>query len=172
VTPVEELFVTKRKIGHDLASGGVTGSLQDAADFPLLAVLDVSDIKVAAEIRDIGPNDFLSLKELGLGQDSYGDLRSMQEAPGFMFARYQSLKRFPGVFKQSRWSLADDSPANHEIHGRHSRRPPYHVEFAKAGPRLGWRWTNCVIGGCCETHWLDSEPTPFDERYEEYYKTT
>jgi hypothetical protein len=25
-------------------------------------------------------------------------------------------------------------------------------------------------GGCCETHWLDSEPTPFDEGYEEYCK--
>jgi hypothetical protein len=134
------LFVTKREIGHDLASGGVTGSLQNVADSPLLAVLDVSGTKVAAEIGDIGPNDFLSLKELGLGQGPYGDLRSIQEAPGFMFARYQQLKRFPGVFKQSRWSLVDDSPDTHEIHGRHSRRPPpYHVEFVKAGPRLGWR---------------------------------
>jgi hypothetical protein len=152
--------------------GEVTGSLQDVADFPLLVLLGVSATKVPAEIGAIGPNDFLSLKELefGNGIGGRGDLMAIKDAPSFMFSRYQLLKRRPEVFKHRRWRLALDSPDFYEIHGHHSREPPFSVEFVKVGPRIGWRWTNGVTGGSCETHWLDPEPTPVDKGHEEYCK--
>lgn len=43
------------------------------------------------------------------------------------------------------------------------------VEFVSAGPRLGWRWTNAVRGGSCETIWLDLAPHPSDRDYDDYH---
>ena len=51
-----------------------------------------------------------------------------------------------------------EPPDHYEIVGLHSCRPPFHTEFVKAGPQLGWIWTNCGFGGSCEAVWLDPEP--------------
>lgn len=150
----------------------VEGCLSDVADFPLLEKLNVDGTKVTGDIREIGPNDFFAVKELCLGSGVYGggDLERIQDAPDVMLARYYLKKRTPSLFEHRRWSLSQESPERYEIHGHHSREPPFHVEFVKAGPRLGWRWTNCVGGGSCEAHWLDVEPSPSDEQYGEYLK--
>jgi hypothetical protein len=31
---------------------------------------------------------------------------------------------------------------------------------------MGLRWTYCVSGGSCEDRWLDPEPDPLDEGYD------
>jgi len=46
--------------------------------------------------------------------------------------------------------------------------PPFWVEFVVAGPRVGWRWTNLLPGGACETNWFDPEPHPSDVNYDRY----
>jgi hypothetical protein len=75
----------------------VTGSLEDVEDFSLLEILDVDGTKVSGDIGEIGPRDFLTLKELSIGKDVYGggDLKNIEEAPSIMYAWYQLMKRFP-----------------------------------------------------------------------------
>ena len=34
--------------------------------------------------------------------------------------------------------------------------PSFYVEYVVAGSRIGWRWTNAVSGGLCETVWLET----------------
>jgi hypothetical protein len=149
----------------------VIGSLQDVEDFPLLEILDVDGTKISGDIRKIGPRDFLTLKELSIGKYVYGggDLEIIEEAPSIMYAWYQLMKRFPpDLFRRRRWKVAGNSPDRYAIESHYSLAPPFWVEFVKIGPRTGWRWTNCVTGGCCEINWLDPEPSHSDEGYDEY----
>jgi hypothetical protein len=85
--------------------------LEDVSDFPRLEILQVNGTKVTGDIREIGRDDFKSLEELDLGEGVYGGgcLMAIQDAPSIMFARYQLLKRMPGLFTKKRWSLTRDS---------------------------------------------------------------
>jgi len=150
----------------------VTGKMENLYDLPLLETLDIDGTKVTGDIRTIGPTDFISLKELGLGDNVYGggSIKRIDEAPSSMLVRRQLMKRSPDIFKQKRWRLDNESPERYRIQGHHSRVPPFWVEFVKIGPRVGWRWTNAVCGGCCEIRWLDPEPNPLDDCYEDYLK--
>eukprot|EP00978_Attheya_sp_CCMP212_P025484 scaffold82058_cov62-Attheya_sp.AAC.2 len=95
---------------------------------------------------------------------------AIQDAPSIMFARYQLLKRIPGLFTNKRWSLTRDLTKCYEIYGHHCRAPPFHVEFVYMGPCMGWRWTNCTDGGSCKLHWLDVEPKQTNPEYAKYCK--
>ena len=44
----------------------------------------------------------------------------------------------------------------------------FYIDFVKAGPCCGWRWTNCCTGGCCEMNWFDPEPEEGSSEHEEY----
>lgn len=149
----------------------VTGSFNELFDFDRLERLDLADTRVTGDIRNIGPSDFKSLKQLELGDGIYGggNLQSIHEAAEIMSARYTLKKRTPELFQNRRWWLSDDSPEHYTSNAHRSRAPPFYVEFVKAGPRLGWRWTNCVVGGACETYWLDAEPElSSSEDYQDY----
>jgi hypothetical protein len=67
---------------------------------------------------------------------------------------------------ECRWTLDFKSPDWYQVDSyRHSLEPPFWVKFVMAGnSRLGWRWTNCLAGGACETTWLD--PKPAFEKYD------
>ena len=94
----------------------------------------------------------------------------IEDAADLMLARYRMKKKSRTLFENQRWSLIETSPQHYEFDGHHSRVPPFYVEFVEAGPRVGWRWTNCANGGSCECHWFDPEPDPSDPEYEVYVK--
>jgi len=150
----------------------VTGSLEDVYDLPLLEILSLEGTKVEGDIRAIGESAFPALKHLDLSDHVYGGgtIQKIAEAASLMEARYQFMKQFPDVSTQRLCRLADDSPDRYYVSCHQSRAPPFWTEFVKVGPRMGWRWTNAAMGGCCEINWLDPEPHPTDELYEEYCK--
>ncbi|KAL3934212.1 MAG: hypothetical protein SGBAC_010024, partial [Bacillariaceae sp.] len=150
----------------------VEGSIMSLAKFPCLEELTLLRTKIAGDIRDIGANDFVALKKVDFGGHVYGggNMNRIEDAADLMLARYRLKKRSPTLFEQRRWSLAETSTQHYQFGGHHSRVPPFNVEFVKAGPRLGWRWTNCVSGGSCETHWFDPEPNPSGPEYDIYVK--
>lgn len=123
-----------------------------------------------SDIREIGPNDFISIEQLHLCDGIYGgeEMRAIEDAPALMLARYQMKRRNHRLFENKRWRLSSESHQYYDYEGHHSREPPFWVEFVRAGPRLGWRWTNAVYGGACVTQWFDPEPESTDESYEEY----
>ncbi|CAJ1935191.1 unnamed protein product [Cylindrotheca closterium] len=152
--------------------GNVEGSIMSLSKFPHLEELSLLRTKITGDIRDIGDNDFVALKKVDFGGYVYGGghMDRIEDAADLMLARYRMKKRSPSLFVHRRWSLIETSPQHYGFDGHHSREPPFYVEFVEAGPRLGWRWTNCVSGGSCESHWLDPEPDPIDPEYEVYLK--
>lgn len=151
----------------------VTGSLNDLFDFPVLEKVNLSGTKVTGDIRHITSSDFVSIKELNVGHGVYGGedtFSRIDAATEFMLVKSIFLKRLPNLFDSRRWHLAYDSPDRYDFHGHHSREPPFWVEFVRAGPRRGWRWTNAVHGGSCEIRWLDPELDQGDERYTDYIR--
>mmetsp|Transcript_43776 Transcript_43776/g.105588 ORF Transcript_43776/g.105588 Transcript_43776/m.105588 type:complete len:426 (+) Transcript_43776:47-1324(+) len=152
--------------------GNVEGSIMSLAKFPYLEDLSLLRTKITGDIRDIGENDFVALKKVDFGGYVHGggDMNRIEDAADLMLARYRLKKRSHTLFEHRRWALTENSPQRYEFHGHHSREPPFYVEFVKAGPCLGWRWTNCVTGGSCESHWFDPEPDPNDAEYELYVK--
>lgn len=148
----------------------VTGNIKDLADFPNLEEVYLDKTKVSGDIREIGTGDFLSLKRFEVGDLVYGggDIMRTEDASPVMEAKYRLKKRNPELFSSRRWRLSEESPQFYRTDGRlhHSREPPLWVEFVTAGPRIGWRWTNAVSGGSCETNWLEpplSPPPPEEE---------
>ena len=147
----------------------VTGNIKDLADFPNLEEVGLDNTKVSGDIREIGTGDFISLKRLDVGDLVYGggDIMRTEDASPVMEAKYRLKKRNPELFSSRRWRLSEESPQFYRTDGRlhHSREPPLWVEFVTAGPRIGWRWTNAVSGGSCETNWLEPplSPPPSEE---------
>ena len=125
---------------------------------------------VEGDFRNIGPDDFPSIRRLEVGGHVYGggDLASLADAEAVMLAIYFLKKRNPEILEGKRWRLSEDSPQRYGVDGRYSRAPPFYVEFVEAGSRIGWRWTNLMFGGSCETNWLDPEVKESEEGYEEY----
>ena len=154
--------------------GRVEGSLMTLADFPKLQKIDLTGTKVTGDIREIGPNDFSSIKkEMELCYTPIyggGTLMKIEDAPEVMLAHHNLKKRNQSLFHDRDWRLSYHSPQYFDYAGHFSRQPPFRVEFVKAGSRLGWRWTNCKKEGSCETQWLDPEPNSTDEGYEKYLR--
>lgn len=146
----------------------IDGNLMDLADLPLLKEISLRGCnKIVGDIRDVRPGDFQSIESLGLPECVWGggDLPSIEETSDIMRAWYILKKKHPRVFTNMRLGLSLDSPERYDNNVHHSRKMPAHVEFVQAGSRLGWRWTNCVFGGACETNWLDPKPANPSLRY-------
>lgn len=151
----------------------VQGSLKDISDFPKLKSVCLQNTKITGDIRDIGPNDFVSVEyvdELYLGEHVYGGnhIPSIEEAPEIMLAWSRLTKRNPNIYIDLKIPLSLDSTQRYNIQGHPSRIMPAKAEFVRAGNRLGWRWTNGFVGGSCETHWIDPEPDQSEHEYDDY----
>ena len=146
----------------------VDGNLKELADFPMLRDISLHGCKnIVGDIRDIRPGDFQSIESMGIPASVWGggDLPSIEETPDIMHAWYILKKQHSKVFTNMRLGLSLDSPERYDNNVHHSRVMPSLVEFVQAGNRLGWRWTNCVFGGACETNWLDPKPSNPSLRY-------
>ena len=151
----------------------VEGNLMDLSDFPLLKSLSLNSCdKVMGDIRDIGQGDFPSIEDtVSLPDTVYGgNLPSIAEAADIMLAWHNIKKRNPKLEFYG-LGLSFDSPERYHNDVHHSRDMPSHAKLIQAGPRSGWRWTNCVMsGGSCEAQWFDAEPNPSDDNYDVYLK--
>ncbi len=166
----------------------VEGNFMDLADFPHLKELDLRGTTVTGDIRDIGENDFSSIKILTLPRGVYG-------GSGYEFQRIadgHDLVRAVYFFKQQRpklsfckdlyegywyptlslkgWyaSLSQDAP---DWYAREQPPPPppFYIRFVLAGSRIGYRWeTDHHRMSRCEVNWLDPEPDIESDDYLRY----
>ena len=141
-------------------------------DFAYLEELTLRDTSVTGDIRQVDDSDLVSIRTMDLSDGVYGggNLKRISDAPAVMAAKFRPKKRNPELFTHRRWMLDRDSPGFYGGYVHHSREPPFWVEFIKAGPRRGWRWTNCVARGACEPQWMDPEPQSGDEGYDDYIR--
>jgi hypothetical protein len=166
---------------------GVEGNFMDLADFPHLKELYLEDTAVTGDIRDIGENDFVSLKRLELPKSVYGgneyEFQRISDGPDLIRAAYLLNKQHPSL--QYYWTghLSEDSPDWYQFaeeddgaprfvrvrEGFGARiRPPFKIRLVKAGPRAGYQWK--VQSHPCEVNWLDPEPDRQSSDYEKYVK--
>jgi hypothetical protein len=148
----------------------VTGRLSDFGPLPKLQWLGIARSQVTGDLRiDIcQPGYFISIQGMGLDNDKVygaGHIDRVCDAAAVMKARHQ-------ILQHSTWDtplfpmLVHLSPESPEYHERPEQRlyssdrdPPFSLETVIVGSRRGWRWSN-YLGGFCDTHWLDPEPTP------------
>ena len=154
-------------------SPNVEGNFMDLADFPHLKVLDLECTAVTGDIRDIGENDFSSLKQLKLPKTVYGaagyELQRISDAPELIRAVYLLEKERPALIDSDNWygKLSEDSPDWYAPDDEDVGLPPFHIYFVKAGSRIGYRWES-EYEDPCEVNWLDPEPDRESSDYEEY----
>jgi hypothetical protein len=155
----------------------VRGDLMDLRDFPLLQDICLNDCnRIGGDIREIQTGDFQSVESFGkLPSSVFGGsyLPSIVDTPAIMRSWYILKKRNPSVLSPSnngicRLSLSILSTERYENEVHHTRYMPTCVEFVSAGNRLGWRWTNAVRGGSCETIWMDPAPKRSDPGFDLY----
>ncbi|KAL3795084.1 hypothetical protein ACHAWO_009247 [Cyclotella atomus] len=155
----------------------VGGDLLDLRDFPLLKDICLNDCnRIGGDIREVQIGDFQSVESFGrLPNSVFGGsyLPSIADTPAIMRSWYILKKQNPSVLTPSnngicRLSLSMLSTERYENDVHHTRYMPTCVEFISAGTRLGWRWTNAVRGGSCETIWMDPAPQRSDPGYDLY----
>lgn len=147
----------------------VVGNFMDIADFSRLDYLRLEGSAVTGDVRDITVNDFRGLNHLYLPSTVYGgvgyEFGSISEVPAFMNSIYRLQKRTPSLFDQCVWYLSHSSPDSYvSLSFAETYLPPAPLEFTfvRAGPRLGWRWTQC------EVNWIDPEPDRRSSEYRSY----
>ena len=151
----------------------VEGDLMDMADFPHLKQLHLCITAVTGDIRDIGRNDFLSLKLLWLPKGVYGgdenEFQRIADGPDVARAVYLLKKQRPALAIPETWCaiLSEDSPDWYEPEDEDEETPPFYIYFVEAGPRIGYRW-GTFEGRYCEVNWLDPEPESGSSSYEKY----
>lgn len=151
----------------------VSGNYMVFADFPRLTTLDLDNEmpKLCGDIRDIKSTDFPSIEDIILPYNcTFGasKIERIADAKDCMLAVYNLHKQIPS-FPNKRFKLAHDSQDRYDFQGNNSfHKPPFYIDFVKAGPRKGWRWTNCCVGGDCEMNWFDPEPEEGSSKHEEY----
>ena len=157
----------------------VKGDLMDLRDFSNLKEISLTDCNnIVGDIRNVRTGDFASVESFGKLPDSvFGGsyLPCIADAASIMYSWYILKKKNPLILSPSgnglcRLSLPIWSTERYINDVHHTRFMPTCVEFVTAGSRLGWRWTNAVRGGSCETIWLDPAPNPFDEGYDVYLR--
>jgi hypothetical protein len=183
ITSLRVLKDTLEKVKIQLCRN-VEGNFMDLADFPHLKKLDLDDTDVTGDIRDIGDNDFLSLKQLTLPKGVYGgkryELQRISDGPDLVRAVYLLKKQRP--FLEYLWyaMLSEDSPDWYDIPEEcheilpyyicaYDETPPFHICFVKAGSRTGYRWETKNFKPC-EVNWLDPEPDRESSDYGKYVK--
>ncbi len=161
----------------------IAGNFMDLADFPHLKDLRLDMTAVTGDIRDIGANDFSSLKEFALPflpEGVYGgfgyEFQSIADGPELIRAIYLLSKQRPVLFDiDDDWywygKLSEDSPDWYESVEDDENNiypPPFSIYVVQAGSRLGYRWAcdqNCLA---CKVNWLDPEPDRESSDYEIY----
>jgi hypothetical protein len=156
----------------------VTGTLKAFGPVPRLQWLGIARTQVTGDLRvDIcQPGFFASIQGMGLDNDKvYGaaHIHRVCDAAAVMRARHH-------ILHQSTWEsplyplLVHLSPRSNEYHERPEQRlysserdPPFSLETVIVGSRRGWRWSN-YLGGFCDTHWLDPEPTDSETYRKEF----
>ncbi len=154
--------------------GVVEGHFMVLADFPHLKDLDLRDVAVTGDIRDIGENDFKCLEYLILPHGVYGgsgyELQRTSDGPDIVNLLYRLKLQRPALdlfveFKIWCGILSRDSPDWYESFDT----APFYIEFVQAGSRLGYRWTNNFDrGSTCEVNWLGPEPDRGSSDCEQY----
>jgi hypothetical protein len=153
-------------------SDHVKGNFMDLADYPHLKELHLVGTAVTGDIRDIGENDFPSLKVLALPAGVYGGM-------GYEFQRISDatdVARIPYLFQKQRpeivlkdWyaELSDDSPDMYESLDEFNRdHAPIFIVLVRAGNRVGYQWGTDL--DFCEVNWLDPEPDRESSEYGKY----
>jgi hypothetical protein len=152
----------------------VMGNFMDLADFPHLEVLHLHDTAVTGDIRDIGENNFPSLKDLTLPKGVYGGM-------GRAFHRIsdaQDVIRIPYLFQKQRpevvlkyWhaELSRNSPDMYDSLDDIDidLYAPIYISLVRAGNRVGYRW-DTEAQEPCEVNWLDPEPDRESTDYAKY----
>ena len=160
-----QCFSQTLAILHICCCSRVTGDLHTLASFTRLKSLDVRYTRVTGDVREIGLADFPCLMEkFRLGREVYGGwaINRIVDAPEVMEAWCRFAIRNPGI-SIDRLRLLDEVLDLH-VDGVFS---PRYLEVVRFGPRCGWRWTSRVERHC-EIHWINSEPRPDDNGYDEY----
>lgn len=150
---------------------GVNGDFMDLADFPGLETLEIKDAPVGGDVRKLKDRDFPALKHLSLptGAYGFGIFARVADAPEVMRAFCRLGKRNGTVIDGGRrWYLSDDSVDRYGIDVFSLLVPPFEIELVRAGPRVGWRWTNGQRRGCCEINWYGDDPPEGSDDREEY----
>jgi hypothetical protein len=162
-----------------ISSHNVGGNLMDLADFPHLKELDLEGTAVTGDIRDIGENDFSSLKELDLPKGVYGgrgcEFERISDGPDLIMAicLLNEQRQTRGILF-TRWfvKLSEDSPdwydSAEELETDDD--PPFCICFVRAGSRLGYRWETIDDNDPCEVNWLDPEPDRESGEYVDLYR--
>mmetsp|Transcript_9430 Transcript_9430/g.20406 ORF Transcript_9430/g.20406 Transcript_9430/m.20406 type:complete len:510 (+) Transcript_9430:16-1545(+) len=161
----------------------VVGNLLNLADFPLLEDLDLHGTSVTGDLRSMQVHHFPKMKTLGLPDLEF---HRIGDVPGSMDTIFSLKKRTPSLFRQKFWHLAKSSQDRYigQSRGRTestkeelNTKPPFTIEVVKAGPRLGWRWTNADPRELfrsdiesCEINWIDPAPDDLSEEYKMYTK--
>jgi len=157
---------------------GIEGNLMDLADFPRLKELDLDCTAVIGDIREIGENDFSSLKDLRLPRGVYGadgyELERISDAPDLVRAAHLFNKQRPAL-KMEYWSawLSHNSPDRYgpDDSTTNYPPPPFWIRFVEAGSRVGYRWMTgpgLRKDTPCEVNWLDPEPDRESSNYGQY----
>jgi len=158
---------------------GIEGDFMALADFPRLQTLKLCVTrKIKRDIRDIGENDFLHLKELTLPCEIYGgngyEFYRISEVPEFMSILYRLKKLRPALFHDYYWFLSKGSPDWYDTEDDGQaivQLAPFVIKLVQAGSRLGWRWQigrRRVDYDACEINWLDPEPEKGSNDYDMY----
>lgn len=145
------------------------------ANLPRLERLDLDETSVRGDIRDVGKNDFVSLKHLILPKVVYGgngyELQRISDGPEIIRTLHLFEKQRPGLLDITHWcgQLSEDSPDWYES-GEYEA--PFQIRFVEAGPRLGYQWGVSDYDGDspCEVNWLDPEPDRESGDYKKYVK--
>ncbi len=155
----------------------VEGNFMELSDFPHLKVLDLGDIAVTGDIRDIGENHFSLLEDLYLPKGVYGckgyKFQRISEATDLVRTLYHLKKQRPALSMLEHWqaTLSKDSPDWYQFLNI-KYLPPFEIHFAKAGSRIGYRWTTyqreTKQKTPCEVNWLDPDPDRESSDYAKY----
>jgi len=160
-----QCFSQTLAILHICCCSRVMGDLHTLASFTRLKSLDVRYTRVTGDVREIGLADFPCLMEkCRLGREVYGGwaISRIVDAPEVMEAWCRFAIRNPGI-SIDRLRLLDEV-LDLQVDGFF---PPRYLEVVRFGPRCGWRWTSRVERHC-KIHWINSEPRPDDNGYDEY----
>ena len=132
----------------------VSGDMIELADFPYLKKLDLWGTSITGDIRNIGRDDFPSIKtEFLLPPTVVGgcdyEFQRISDVPSFMESILPLLKCehiFDAYFYRFtlNWRLSRDSPdwyaSMNNGDDDNFPEPPFIISFVTLRSRLGWRW--------------------------------
>jgi hypothetical protein len=172
VSSLRVLKDTLEKVIIDFC-GRVEGNFMDLADFPHLKELNLDEIAVRGDIRDIRDIDFPKLEQLTLpntvcGGRSY-EFQRISDGPDLIRTLYLIKQHRPTILMKD-WCawLSKESPDWYDDDDNvDDETPPFYIRFVEAGSRVGYQWET-LYGNACEVNWLDPEPDKGSSHYSKY----